>query len=129
MSYQITKKLGYAHGHAVALTLPVLWDRMISNEDALPILMDLSAKMRLGSEYMGSRLLRGLIIDLGMEVTEMPDDATLDALAASVNTERLGNHPEPLTTAELRDIYVQALSPVAAAEKERLAALWRKYAE
>jgi hypothetical protein len=73
-------------------------------------------------------LLLGMLSALDMLPEALPDAATLDTLAASVNTERLGNHPEPLTAAELRDIYVQALSPMAAAEKERLAALWRKYA-
>ena len=122
MSYQITKRIGPAHGHACMLTLPHLWRHM---GDA-PVICELNTLMGTAD---GTSLLLGMLCAADMLPDSMPDDATLDALAASVNTERLGNHTEPLTTAELRDIYVQALSPVAAAEKERLAALWRKYAE
>ena len=65
---------------------------------------------------------------LDMLPQEMPDDVTLDALAASVNVERLGNHPECLTAQELRAIYVQAFTPIPEEEKVRLATLWRDYA-
>lgn len=122
MSYQITKRIGPAHGHACMLTLPYLWRHMGDS----PVLRELNTLMGTAD---GASLMLGLLAATEMLPDTLPDDATLDALAASVNTQRLGNHPEALTTAELRDIYVQALSPVAAAEKERLAALWRKYAE
>lgn len=127
MSYQITKKLGYAHGHACALTLPFLWEHMISNEDALPVLMELASRMRLGSEYMGSRLLRGLLIDLGLEPDQRPDDALLDALADSVNIERLSNHPEPLTREQLRRIYAQAFRPAEGKDRQVCVDLWQYY--
>jgi len=127
MSYQITKKLGLAHGHACMLTLPVLWDYMIDYADALPALMDLAQKMRLGSEYMGSRLLAGLLIDLGMEPEMMPDEATLDALADSVNVERLGNHPMPLTRDELKKIYRRAFTRRAGADRQVCIDLWKYY--
>lgn len=129
MSYQITKKLGLAHGHACMLTLPVLWDAMIDNTDALSVLMDLAQKMRLGSEYMGSRLLTGLLIDLGMEPEAMPDEATLDALADSVNVERLGNHPVPLTRDELKKIYRRAFTRRAGADRQVCIDLWKYYGQ
>ena len=129
MSYQITKKLGLAHGHACMLTLPVLWDAMINCEDALPALMDLAAKMRLGSEYMGSRLLAGLLIDLGMEPESMPDEATLDALADSVNIPRLSNHPMPLTRDELKGIYRRAFTRRAGADRQVCIDLWKYYGQ
>ena len=129
MSYQITKKLGLAHGHACMLTLPVLWDKMVDYEDALPALMDLAQKMRLGSEYMGSRLLAGLLIDLGMEPEAMPDEATLDALADSVNVDRLGNHPMPLTRDELKGIYRRAFTRRAGADRQVCIDLWKYYGQ
>lgn len=124
MSYQITKRVGPAHGHACMLTLPHLWRHMGES----PVLAEIAAMMGTTSDA-APELLLGMLSALDMLPSALPDGATLDALAASVNTERLGNHPEKLTTAELRDIYVQALSPVEAAEGVRLAALWRKYAE
>jgi len=57
----------------------------------------------------------------------MPDDATLDMLAASVNPERLGNHPEALTTAQLRAIYVQAFTPMTDTERAEAIAAWEQY--
>ena len=124
MSYQITKRVGPAHGHACMLTLPHLWRHM----GELPVLTELAAMMKIDPAA-APELLLGLLAALDMLPSALPDAATLDALAASVNPERLGNHPEKLSTAELRAIYVQALSPVEAAEKDRLAALWRTYAE
>ncbi len=122
MSYQITKRVGPAHGHACMLTLPHLWRHM----GEAPVIAELNALMGTAD---GAELLQGMLCAADMLPDVMSDDATLDTLAASVNTQRLGNHPEPLSTAELRAIYVQALSPVDAAERDRLAALWRKYAE
>jgi len=122
MSYQITKRVGPAHGHACMLTLPHLWRHM---GDA-PVIRELNALMGTPD---GAELLLGLLAATDMLPEEMPDDATLDALAASVNVERLGNHPEKLSQEELRAIYVQAFNPVPEDERARLAALWRKYAE
>ena len=121
MSYQITKRLGYAHGHACMLTLPHLWRHMGDT----PVIRELNVMM--GSTD-GAELLQGLLAATDMLPQEMPDDVTLDALAASVNVERLGNHPERLTAQELRAIYVQAFTPIPEEEKVRLATLWRDYA-
>ena len=121
MSYQITKRIGYAHGHACMLTLPWLWKHL---GDA-PILADLNRIMDTAD---GSELLLGMLAALDMLLDVQVDDASLDALTASVNTQRLGNHPEPLTAKELRAIYVQAFTPMSAAERARLTALWRHYA-
>ena len=121
MSYQITKRIGPAHGHACMLTLPHLWRHM---GDA-PVLRELNTLMGTAD---GASLLLGMLCAADMLPDAMPDDATLDALAASVNVQRLGNHPETLTIAELRAIYVQAFTAIPAEERARLAALWRDYA-
>ncbi len=122
MSYQITKRIGPAHGHACMLTLPHLWRHM----GDMPVLRELNTLMGTAD---GASLLLGMLCAADMMPDAMPDDATLDALAASVNVQRLGNHPEVLSAAELRAIYVQAFTAIPAEEQARLAALWRKYAE
>lgn len=127
MSYQLTKRLGYAHGHACMLTLPYLWERLSEDETQLPILMELADRMRLGNEAMAPRLLKGMLIDLGMEPQGTPDAATLDALTDSVNPERLGNHPMALDRAAIRAIYVRALTPVSGMERQMCLDLWRYY--
>lgn len=129
MSYQITKRLGLAHGHACVLTLPALWDKMIDHTDCLPVLMDLAQKMRLGSEYMGSRLLAGMVIDLGLEPESMPDEATLDALADSVNLERLSNHPMGLSREDIKGIYRRAFTRRAGADRQVCIDLWKYYGQ
>lgn len=121
MSYQITKQVGPAHGHACMLTLPHLWRHM---GDA-PVLTELARIMGTAD---APELLLGLLAATDMLPDAMPDEATLDALAASVDVQRLGNHPDHLTTQELRAIYVQAFMPVNGDERARLATLWRAYA-
>ena len=121
MSYQITKRIGPAHGHACMLTLPHLWRHMGN----APVLAEMNAIMHTAD---GAELLLGLLSALDMLPEALPDDELLDALTASVNVQRLGNHPESLSAEQLWAIYVQALTPVAAQERARLAALWRNYA-
>ncbi len=123
MSYQITKRIGQAHGHACMLTLPHLWRRMGN----APVLGELAQVMGIAPQE-GPELLLGLLAALDMLPDAMPDDAALDALAASVNVQRLGNHPDKLTAGDLRAIYVQAFTPLSGEEKTRLAARWRVYA-
>ena len=127
MSYQITKLLGLAHGHACLLTLPVLWDRMCAEEETRPVMQELASRMRLGDPLMGSRLLRGLLIDLGMEAPPMPPEEILRQLADSVNPERLGNHPQTLTREDLEMIYRQAFRPILDPERQACLDIWRYY--
>ncbi len=122
MSYQITKRLGYAHGHACMLTLPHLWARMEQNETLAAL-----AKVMGVAQEDAPAYLTGMLAAMDMLPDGLPDDATLDALVASVNTQRLGNHPEALTSDDLRAVYIAALRPMDEAERERALALWRKY--
>lgn len=126
MSYQITKRLGYAHGHACMLTLPHLWAHLHDSGAALETLMVLADAMGIAAAQ-GPLLLRGLLAAMGLLPAAMPDGGTLDALAASVNVQRLGNHPEALTASELRQIYVQAFTPMDASELAAALKMWRAY--
>ena len=127
MSYQITKMLGLAHGHACLLTLPTLWDMMCAREDQRKMMRELASRMRLGDPAMGSRLLRGMMIDLQMEAPEMPGEEALARLTESVNTERLGNHPMPLDRKQIAWIYRQAFTPVGEPERQACLDIWRYY--
>jgi len=127
MSYQITKTLGPAHGHACMLTLPTLWEMMEDEEDLRPMLDDLSAKMRLGDSRMGPKLLRGILYDLEMEIPAMPDPEKLDYLADSVNVERLNNHPMKLNREQIREAYRKAFLPAEGSVKQACLDIWRYY--
>ena len=127
MSYQLTKKLGLAHGHACMLTLPVLWDRMCAEEAMMPLMRELASRIRLGDPRMGSRLLRGLMIDLGMEAPAMPDEETLARMTEAVDPDRLGNHPLPMSSKEIAWVYRQAFRPVSGPERQACADIWKYY--
>ncbi len=129
MSYQLTKLLGLAHGHACLLTLPVLWDLMCEREEERPLMRELASRMRLGDPLMGSRLLRGMLIDLGMEAPPMPAEETLERLTDSVNAERLGNHPMPLDRAQIASVYRQAFRPILEPERQACLDIWTYYGQ
>ncbi len=127
MSYQLTKKLGYAHGHACMLTLPVLWEEMLENEDMKPVLNGLAEVMRLGDPLMGPKLLWGILYELEMDAREMPDETTLDELAGSVNAERLSNHPMTLEQRQLKNIYRRAFTKKPEMERQACEDIWEYY--
>lgn len=127
MSYQLTKRLGYAHGHACMLTLPVLWEEMLEQEQMQPVLKGLCEVMRLGDPMMGPKLLWGILYDLEMDAREMPAEETLEGLAGSVNAERLGNHPMPLEQRQLKSIYRRAFTKKTEMEKQACCDIWKYY--
>ena len=91
------------------------------------ILKDLSTKMRLGDIRMGPKLLKGILYDLEMLIPPVPEEAVLEELACSVNTERLNNHPVKMTKEEIKQIYRRAMIPPRANEKQACLDIWRYY--
>ena len=127
LSYQITKRIGPAHGHACMLTLPHLWAHLYESGRGGETLEALADCIGLPNGYSGALLLQGLLLETGLDSREMPEEKLLDELAASVNTQRLGNHPEPLTSQELREIYAAAFTPMDRGTREAATGLWRQY--
>jgi len=127
MSYQLTKLLGVAHGHACMMTLPALWDMLADNEEKKPMMAELAAQMGLGDARMGSRLLRGILLELDMPTPEMPDKETIEKLVHSVNMERLSNHPMELTEDDIRRVYRMAFAKVPENEAQACRDIWRYY--
>ena len=129
MSYQITKTMGYAHGHACMMTLPVLWEMMEDREEMKPVLEDLSRKMRLSDSRAVPKLLRGILYDLEMEIPEMPGEEALDRLTDAVDPQRLGNHPVEMAREDIRKAYMKAFTPLCASEKQACLDIWKYYQE
>ena len=127
MSYRLTKTYGIAHGHAVMITLPVLWEMAAEHEQMQDVLGELSRIMRMGDPLMVPRLLKGIMIDLDMQIPELPDEATLEELAGSVNEERMNNHPVKMTHGEIREAYRRAMTPMCEAERQACLDIWRYY--
>ena len=57
----------------------------------------------------------------------MPDADTLEALAASVDPDRLGNHPVKMTAEDVLETYRRALTPLCAAERQACLDIWKYY--
>ena len=129
MSYQLTKTYGFAHGHACMLTLPVLWEWMLEKEETKNVLADLTEKIRLGNPLIVPRLLKGILYTLEMDIPENPGEEALNRLADTVNPERLGNHPVPMTRDEIKMIYRRAFTPLSENEKQACMDIWAYYGE
>ncbi len=127
MSYQLTKLMGYAHGHACMITLPVLWEMAAEQEDMKEVLQDLAGKMRLSDQQLVPRLLRGIMYDLEMEIPQMPGDELMRQLVSSVDPDRLGNHPVAMTAADVEKAYRKAFAPLCAAERQACLDIWHYY--
>ena len=129
MSYQLTKLMGYAHGHACMITLPVLWEMAAEKEEMAGVLQDLAAKMRLSDQQLVPRLLRGIMYDLEMEIPQLPRDDLMREIVSSVDTNRLGNHPVPMSAEDVERAYRKAFTPLCAAEKQACLDIWKYYGE
>lgn len=127
MSYQLTKLMGYAHGHACMITLPVLWEMAAEKEEMAGVLQDLAAKMRLSDQQLVPRLLRGIMYDLEMEIPQLPGDDLMREIVSSVDTNRLGNHPVPMSAEDVERAYRKAFTPLCAAEKQACLDIWNYY--
>ena len=127
MSYRLTMKYGIAHGHAVMITLPVLWDMAAEHGEMSDILKEIAGIMRLGDPVMVPRLLRGITEDLGMKLPETPAENVLDELTDAVDPERLGNHPVAMSRTDIREAYRRAMTPLCPAEKQACLDIWVYY--
>ena len=127
MSYMLTKRMGIAHGHACMITLPVLWEMMLEREEMQDTLGELTAIMQLGDARMVPKLLKGIMMDLEMNIPEMPDENMIEELAKSVNTERLNNHPVKMSHEDVKRAYRLAMMPMAENEKLVCRDLWKYY--
>lgn len=126
MSYQLTKLLGYPHGQACMLTLP-LHTRLLLQDPAIrPVLNELAQALCLPPDDLPD-LFEGLLIWLDMLPNAAPDEAMLIQLTASVNPQRLHNHPIVLTADQLHMIYTEAFAPLSPAVRERCLQRWLSY--
>ena len=112
MSYKITSLYDVAHGHAVMLTLPFIWEYM---EDHYEKCID-----KRGPEYLkqtlkelremigGYQKLLEIFDSTHLGRVEGADISDLETFVHSVNPERLKNNPEELSEDVIRRIYSKA---------------------
>ena len=126
LNYELVKRRGYPHGLACMMTLPVLWTRLARQQSMRPMLMEMLRNAGVSEFTDGAAMLRGMLVASNLDSLEPADDALLDALTASVDVTKLTNHPEPLTSADVRQIYADALTPIPDWARESAVQAWRK---
>lgn len=132
MSYKLTSLYGIAHGHAAALCLAGVWRHYVRLADdptpqgarVAPALDRLAAAFGSPTRLGAVEKFEIILEFLQVSAPRMADRADLDELAGSVNQERLGNSPVPLTATEIRLVYeyVFGLRPAPYADGEPEAA-------
>lgn len=115
MSYKMTSLYGIAHGHAVSLCLPHVWQYMLTHMEGLrdgltttgvqQSFRDIASFLGFDTPERASRFLIDLTKDLGMDVPALRSTDELNVLAQSVNVQRLSNNPIALDATDLRYIY------------------------
>lgn len=114
MSYKLTSRFGLAHGHAVALCMGPVWARLLSTAQGptRERLAEVDALMtgQPGAPWgSGIDVFRRILAETRLAAPDNVGEEDLELLAASVNAQRLSNHPETLTPSDLRALYAEAL--------------------
>lgn len=121
MSYKITSKYGFPHGHAVAIGLHRVWKYMLENGDKCTDKRGFDYLLATFGEIAGAlgyhspeEAIEGFKAMLDRLEIGDPDEkgdlsSAAEDLAASVNVERLGNNPVALDHAALYNIYMETL--------------------
>ncbi|HHX66466.1 MAG TPA: phosphonoacetaldehyde reductase, partial [Gallicola sp.] len=120
MSYKITSLYDVAHGHAVALTLPYLWEYMINNIDKCvdprgkkyldKMFNELSNLFNTDNSLDAIKEFKLLYDNLKLPKPLLNKESDLDTLVDSVNQTRLKNNPVKLTKKVIKDFYYKALT-------------------
>ncbi len=116
MSYKLTSLYGSAHGHAVAMCLPLVWEHIIENADdcvdargksyLIGILDEIATAMGEKNAVNGVKAFNQLVADFNLENPVIkPED--LETLSSSVNVERLKNNPVAMTTEDIYRLYTK----------------------
>lgn len=113
MSYKLTSIYGIAHGHAAAVCLSEVWEHLLTHCTGT----DVADKLQKIADAMGSdnsaqalQSFRKMIYENNLKLEKDIEAGTLELLAASVNIERLNNHPISLNKEELKELYKCILS-------------------
>lgn len=107
MSYKLSDMFGIAHGHAVALCFPYVWQKLIDEDIDFE---EISGAMRVDSSTDALELFMVLLNKIDLPLTLEGEESTLLELVASVNPQRLSNNPVVMSDDELANIYRELIS-------------------
>ena len=130
MSYKITSLYDVAHGHAVSLCLPYVWEYMAKNVDKCidprgekhlkAVFKELNKLFNSKSNLKSVNKFRKICESLNLNNPIMAYETDLDLLVNSVNQTRLKNNPVKLSAKVIRDIYNEALTDKDLKELQKL---------
>lgn len=119
MSYKLTTIYHIAHGHAVALCLPIVWEYMLNNiercidirgkEYLLSEFEKLAEIMECASPLEAVKKFKELFNSLNLEKPRLRNQKELQELVDSVNPTRLKNTPVIMDGMALKKMYVEIL--------------------
>ena len=114
MCYKLTSLFGAAHGHAAALVNRRLWPWMTQHADRCTdprgaehlkaVLRRMAACMGCEDSTAGALRFAELFDEAGLTVPEATEQQ-IDELCATVNPDRLKNHPVRLEADDIRELY------------------------
>jgi len=106
MSYKLTSLYGIAHGHAVALCLPYVWEYMIKNSTKEhKSFGELNSLFNTEKSIESVKKFRDILSSFDLPKPIMRNENELEILVNSVNTDRLKNTPVSLDKKAIREIY------------------------
>ncbi|KRM30594.1 hypothetical protein FC83_GL001730 [Agrilactobacillus composti DSM 18527 = JCM 14202] len=114
MSYQLTARFQLAHGHAVALCLPKVWQYMVNQLPQISLLeraplqnefQELAELLGQKSPQQAIQWFENLVADLDLVAPGPVAVTIVKAMVAEVNVQRLQNNPMPLDKNALTTIY------------------------
>lgn len=123
MAYKLTGLYGFAHGHAVAICMDKILPYMVENIDDENKCLDkrgvkyLKDTMLFLAHAMGGKCIEDvpvifhrLLVKLGLNTSVKYSEKELEELVASVNIERLRNHPVKLDEEAIKKLYKLIMS-------------------
>lgn len=115
MSYKLTSMYGIPHGHAVAMCMPHCWRVLLERADGglRGRLAEIAALMTGDPDAApedGLAAFEALFAGLGIAATVEGAPGDVEALASSVNLQRLSNFPIGLSGEEIEGMYRQIVA-------------------
>jgi len=119
MSYKLSSMFGIAHGHAVAICLPYVWENLLeeSNTFVSPqkeyysnVFDELMHIVKSTSYENTVNVIAGLFNEFEFYHEFEYNEDTIQELVVSVNTQRLENHPIKISPQLLHEMYRKVLS-------------------
>ena len=114
MSYGLTSRFGIPHGHAVAMCMPHVWRHLLANAEGnlRERLSEVSLLVcgREGDPRSGAEAFETLVARMSLEMAVQGNETDLRVLLGCINSQRLANHPLPLTVRELESFFSAIVS-------------------